>query len=227
MTQENDNRIITQGILLSKQLSINTPVLFLGLTMDPNAYGEAVRLARIRQKMTQVELAALVGITQGMVAHIETGRRQPDVDTALKIERALKISQGTLSSHLPESHGVNLANSVSIIMAGTVGVGPPSVAEGEYGEMLSVGQEFANCIAYRVRGSSMTEEHIQDGDFIIVRPGVEVKSGDIVVAWVEGEGCVCKKLQRGKLRSPDGWAHTLSPGDHVYGKLVAVYRRYH
>lgn len=41
------------------------------------------------QHMTQYELAKLVGITQAMVSHYETGRNTPDLETAAKIAKAL------------------------------------------------------------------------------------------------------------------------------------------
>jgi repressor LexA len=37
----------------------------------------------------------------------------------------------------------------------------------------------------RVRGDSMIEEHIADGDFVLIRPQTTARNGDIVVAQVE------------------------------------------
>ena len=39
--------------------------------------------------MTQNELAQMVGITQAMVSHYETGRCNPDLETAARIANAL------------------------------------------------------------------------------------------------------------------------------------------
>lgn len=46
------------------------------------------RIRKFRQ-ITQEELATMVGITQAMVSHYETGRRVPDLETAAKIANAL------------------------------------------------------------------------------------------------------------------------------------------
>lgn len=45
-------------------------------------------IRKLRQ-MTQYELAKMVGITQAMVSHYETGRCNPDLETAARIANAL------------------------------------------------------------------------------------------------------------------------------------------
>ncbi|VTS08495.1 : Peptidase_S24 [Tuwongella immobilis] len=72
----------------------------------------------------------------------------------------------------------------------------------------------------------MLSEHIQSGDYIIVRADPSPQPGEIVVAWVEElEGCVCKKLTRSnRLVSDNNWSHKLTDSDRIYGAMVAVVR---
>lgn len=42
----------------------------------------------------------------------------------------------------------------------------------------------------RVKGDSMTGDHIQDGDLLVVNPSASPQEGDIVVALVDGEATV-------------------------------------
>lgn len=51
-----------------------------------------------------------------------------------------------------------------------------------------------NNFALRVRGDSMMDANIEDGDVIIVKPQVKADSGQIVVATINGEATV-KKLE--------------------------------
>jgi len=44
-----------------------------------------------------------------------------------------------------------------------------------------------NCFALRVRGTSMIEDHIDDGDLVVVRPQQSVDNGDIAVAIVNDD----------------------------------------
>ena len=53
----------------------------------------------------------------------------------------------------------------------------------------------------RVRGSSMTTDGIHDGDIVLVDPTVEARDGDIVVAYVEGQGQVVKRLTGPRRRN--------------------------
>lgn len=54
----------------------------------------------------------------------------------------------------------------------------------------------------RVRGKSMIEDHIDEGDLVVVRNRTTAKNGDIVVAIVDGEEATLKRFYRedGRIR---------------------------
>ena len=52
----------------------------------------------------------------------------------------------------------------------------------------------------RVRGDSMIEAHIADGDFVVIRPQQTARNGDIVVAQVEENAVTLKRFFREKGR---------------------------
>jgi repressor LexA len=81
-----------------------------------------------------------------------------------------------------------------------------------------------------VRGDSMIDAHIQDGDFVVIRPQQTARDGDIVVAQVEENAVTLKRFFReaGRIR--------LQPANQRYeaqyyrdvrvqGKLIGVIRR--
>jgi len=53
----------------------------------------------------------------------------------------------------------------------------------------------------RVRGDSMIEAHIADGDFVLIRPQTTARNGDIVVAQVEENAVTLKRSSRRRTRS--------------------------
>lgn len=53
-----------------------------------------------------------------------------------------------------------------------------------------------NVFALRVRGDSMVEDGILDGDYVIIEQTNNPKNGDIVVALVEGNGVTLKRFYR-------------------------------
>ena len=50
---------------------------------------------------------------------------------------------------------------------------------------LPVGSVPDDCYALRVRGTSMIDDHIDDGDLVVIRPQQSVDNGDIAVAIVD------------------------------------------
>ena len=93
----------------------------------------------------------------------------------------------------PSSHVVALP------LLGTVAAGAPIEAL-EVEETLEVPRHLiparAACFVLRVRGDSMIEEQICDGDFVIVESRPEARDGDTVVALVRGSEATLKKLYR-------------------------------
>jgi repressor LexA len=50
--------------------------------------------------------------------------------------------------------------------------------------------------ALRVRGDSMTDDGIEDGDLILIAPQASARDGEIVVARIDGEAATLKRLYR-------------------------------
>jgi repressor LexA len=86
----------------------------------------------------------------------------------------------------------------------------------------------------RVRGDSMIDEHIQDGDFVVVHERQQADSGQTVVALVDGTSATVKKF----YREPGGWIR-LQPANPtmaplrlnerdvvVQGVVIGVIRKY-
>lgn len=66
-------------------------------------------------------------------------------------------------------------------------------------EKLDMGSMFneSNCFVLQVTGDSMIDDHITEGDYVIMRSieeQTEAKEGDIVAVRVEGEGTTLKRI---------------------------------
>jgi repressor LexA len=65
---------------------------------------------------------------------------------------------------------------------------------------LPAGSIPRGCFALRVKGSSMIEDHIEDGDLVVVRPQSSVENGEIAVAILqdvtENGGATLKRFYR-------------------------------
>jgi repressor LexA len=91
-----------------------------------------------------------------------------------------------------------------------------------------------NTYALQVRGESMIEDHICDGDYVLVERATEARDGDIVVALVDGMETTLKRFyldagDRVRLQPANSSMRPIYvPKDSVaiQGKVLAVLRRY-
>lgn len=88
--------------------------------------------------------------------------------------------------------------------------------------------------ALQVRGESMIDDHICDGDFVLVEHASEARDGDIVVALVDGTETTLKRfyLEAGDRVRLQPANATMQPiyvpraSVQIQGKLLAVLRKY-
>jgi len=84
----------------------------------------------------------------------------------------------------------------------------------------------------RVKGDSMVDAGILDGDYVVVRQQPDAEAGEVVVAGIPGEEATVKTLQRrrGKvvLRPANAQMDEMvfePPDVTIYGKVVSLLRR--
>lgn len=56
-------------------------------------------------------------------------------------------------------------------------------------------QNWAKVFTIKVVGNSMINDHISDGDVVLIDPTAEAKDGDIVLVFLAGEGQLIKRLR--------------------------------
>jgi repressor LexA len=117
-------------------------------------------------------------------------------------------------------------------MVGNVAAGEPILAEEnieDYYEVPSViGGEGGDYIL-QVRGDSMKDAGILEGDYVVVRPADEAKNGEIVVALL-GEEATVKRFyrERDQIRlQPENKAHKpiRTRDAELLGRVVGVFRK--
>jgi repressor LexA len=88
---------------------------------------------------------------------------------------------------------------LTLPLLGVVAAGEP-IEPIEVAERIAVPAELVRrpeaCFALRVRGDSMIDEQIRDGDTVIVEQRSEARDGDTVVAVLRGEEATLKRFQR-------------------------------
>lgn len=158
------------------------------------------------------------------------------------LRRDQEISRGISvieDEEAPELIDLNLVNVVRIPVMGRIAAGEPIEAFLTPDDQIELSRELADDTSYalRVRGRSMIEDLIDDGDLVVIHPQETANNGEIVVALipdsVTGEGQVTlKRLYRetGRIRLQPANSEMqpiyVRPDEvRVQGRVTAVIRR--
>ena len=140
---------------------------------------------------TMQELADELGITKVTVfEHVDVLEKKGLLRRARHRARSLELSSQV---EFPDE-----TNRAGLPLVGTIAAGEPIEAI-EQSETVDVGQLFStssHAFALKVRGDSMLDEQIRDGDLVIVEPRETASDGQTVVALLEGGEATLKKFYR-------------------------------
>jgi repressor LexA len=123
---------------------------------------------------------------------------------------ALLQERGLLRRRKSRHRGIELkpaarsAMAVAIPLAGSIAAGKPIEAIADTKE-IQIPRELARrrpTFALRVRGDSMRDEQIHDGDYVVLEKRDHARDGEVVVALIDGREATLKTLKkdRGRIR---------------------------
>ena len=153
------------------------------------------------------------------------------------IRRGHNRSRSVEVVHLPRPvrEEVLGRHAVELPLAGRIAAGKPVEAI-EQQESISLGDfvRGRNSYVLQVKGNSMLDDHILDGDFIVVEQTQVANHGEIVVALVRGEEATLKRFYResgNRIRlqpANSEMSPILVPAEDVkvQGRVVGVLRKY-
>jgi repressor LexA len=184
------------------------------------------------------EIAVAVGLssTSAVHHHLQILEREGYLERGAAQSRAIRltpsaaISLGLTHELVPQSVAAE-AHVLPVI--GEIAAGGPIEAYQDASESIAVPEMLApsgDAYVLRVRGDSMIEAHIADGDFVLIRPQSTARNGDIVVAQVEENAVTLKTFFREKDRVRLQPANANYPAQfyddvRIQGKLIGVIRR--
>ena len=154
------------------------------------------------------------------------------------VKDPLKSRSIMLTNHVPhEAEPSNVvrpsfSNVVDVPLVGNVAAGEPILAEENITDTLTLPTEIvgdAPSFMLSVRGESMIEAGINDGDYVVVKQQPVANNGDIVVAIVD-DGATVKRFYKEndwiRLQPENSSMDPIITRDcSIAGKVVAVFRR--
>ncbi|MDQ1439604.1 MAG: repressor LexA [Acidimicrobiaceae bacterium] len=178
------------------------------------------------------EIGEAVGLTSSSTvhAHLATLQRLGYLRRDPTKPRAIEVRWDPASGGMAERRPARL-----VPLVGDVAAGTDVLAQENIEELLPIPADFTGegqLFMLRVRGDSMIDAGILDGDFVVVRQTSEARKGDIVAAGIPGEEATVKTFSRkgnkvvllpaNKRLEP----MEFDAGDvTIFGKVVTVLRR--
>ena len=187
----------------------------------------------MRQIGDIVGLASLSSVTHqlGRLEKMGYIRRDPKLPRAIEILDDLE-HEGT-SAHFPElpTFEVSDEDMVLVPLVGRIAAGGPITAEQSVEDVLSLPRQLVGSgklFMLRVKGDSMIDAAICDGDWVVVREQHTADNGDIVAALLDDEATVkvFRQVDGHTWLLPRNSQYEPILGDRatVMGKVVSVLR---
>ncbi len=178
------------------------------------------------------EIGEAVGLTSSSTvhAHLAVLQREGYLVRDPSKPRAIEVRYD------PSSKAAMAVSRVRHVpLVGDVAAGTGVLASENVEELLPLPEDFTgtgSLFMLRVRGESMIEAGIFDGDFVVVRQQPDAENGDIVVAGLPDEEATVKTFtrRRGKVvlapANPALLPMEFDPSEvAIYGRVVTVLRR--
>ncbi|HEX8581091.1 MAG TPA: transcriptional repressor LexA [Acidimicrobiales bacterium] len=178
------------------------------------------------------EIGESVGLTSPSTVHAHLAtlqrlgylRRDPTKPRAIEVR--YDAASGAAVERRPMRH---------VPLVGDVAAGTNVLAQENVEELVPLPADFTgegDLFMLRVRGDSMVEAGIVDGDFVVARVQETADKGDVVVAGIPGEEATVKTFDRrgGQVvlvpHNPRLEPMAFDPGDvTIYGRVVTVLRK--
>ncbi|MDG3003307.1 transcriptional repressor LexA [Paludisphaera mucosa] len=196
--------------LTSRQREIYS---FIRSKIQGRGYGPTVR---------EIGIQFLIKSPNGVMCHLKALQKKGLIHREPNMSRAIQLLDDPAT--LQPAQGLKLV--------GRIAAGQPIEAieqdeELTFSDWVEDGAKFA----LRVTGDSMIEEHIADGDFVIIKKQDQARDGQIVAVRDEDGEATLKKIFRDRSRvrlEPANRAMKPIFRDHVdiLGVLVGVVRKY-
>ena len=185
---------------------------FIRSKIQGRGYGPTVR---------EIGLHFQIKSPNGVMCHLKALQKKGLIHREPNMSRAIQLLDDPVSAH-----------QMGLKLVGRIAAGNPIEAVEQHEELtFSEWTEPGDKFALRVTGDSMIEEHIADGDFVIIKRQEQARDGQIVAVRDDDGEATLKKFFRDRNRVRLEPANkTMKPifrdRVNVLGVLVGVVRKY-
>lgn len=202
---------------MPKQLSHrqNQILSFIQHHLQENGYPPTVR---------EIGQAVSLSSSSTVHAHLKTLEEQGLIQREAVLTRAIKLISST-------DDNARHTRVINVPIVGTVAAGKPRLAVEDIEDYFPLPQDFLSGDGFilEVRGDSMIEDGIHNGDYVVVRRQPNADNGETVVAMIENEATVkrfYKERERIRLQPANKSMKAMYYDNiQIAGKVVGLVRR--
>ena len=184
-----------------------------------------MRLAELRnsRKISQKDLAAIIGYSQNMISQWENGTRDPGTEVLKQLADFFGVTVDYLLGRTADISQLSgylgpVVENKKIPIIGSVKCGPDGLAFEYIDGCVPIDDSYnGNIIAFRCKGDSMKDMGIEEGDIAIVRQQDDVESGEVAVVIVNGDEGTLKRVRKFE----DGSVMLLPANSHYEPRVFA------
>jgi repressor LexA len=188
---------------------------------------------------TLAELAKALGLRNRMTVHqhVAALKKKGLVHWEPGLNRSLKVTGAALGAAGRKDDAAIAEREErpsGLPLVGTIAAGRPIDAL-QTDEYLAIDGQYAgsDCFALKVRGDSMIDDGIYDGDFVIVKPNPSPLNGEVVVAVLDDGSATLKRFYKEKTgfrlqpanKEMDPILVDSSNDLEIQGVVVALFRK--
>jgi repressor LexA len=150
-------------------------------------------------------------------------RKDPTKPRAIEI-----LGEESAATPVPPAHVRNVP------LVGRIAAGRPLLASEEVETVMPLPEDLVGTgpvFMLQVRGDSMIDAGILDGDYVVIRSQADANDGEIVAALVDEEEATVKRLRRSggrvilEAENPAFDPMVFEDGVRILGKVVSVLRK--
>jgi repressor LexA len=187
-----------------------------------------------RYSPTLEEIAHHLGISKvTALQHVRALEQKGAITRARYRSRSMELLAPPAAPAAPAAAGPGAFPEVRFPLLGYISAGRPieAIESNESFDLCEALRRERDCFILQVRGDSMIEDHIQDGDFVIVERRRTAEDGEMVVALLDTGEATLKRLyrDRGRFRlqpSNPALPPIFVTNLRVQGVVVGVLRKY-
>lgn len=188
------------------------------------SFGKTLKSLRTAKNITQIQLADALEVSRSAISLYELDLREPDFTFLKKLSRYFDVSLDRLlgkeagaASPAADCSGEPVPDLLLVPLVGKVPAGTPTIPVEDIEDYLPVPGSFAAknqpVFALKIKGDSMIDIGINDGDIVLVKKQEVAENGQTVIARINGDEVTCKRFYRTNNKV------TLEPANRQYRAL--------